>query len=83
MAKGAGSRGQSGGEGEGAGSESGREDDEDSEEMKNKKDGEERSNWTQIGVAFRNKDGSFNVQLDSVPVDGRFNLRPFPERKQS
>ncbi len=48
-----------------------------------KKDGEERSNWTQIGVAFRNKDGSFNVQLDSVPVDGRFNLRPFPERKQS
>jgi len=44
------------------------------------KDGEQRSNWTQIGTAFRCKDGSYNVLLDCVPLAGTINIRPFRER---
>ena len=31
------------------------------------KDG--KSHWTRIGVAFENKDGSFNLLFDYVPAD--------------
>jgi hypothetical protein len=42
-----------------------------------RKDGEDRSFWTQVGSAFRCKDGSFNLVLDYVPTGGgTLNLRP-------
>lgn len=31
--------------------------------------------WTKIGSAYINKDGSINVLLDSLPLDGRLHIR--------
>lgn len=39
-------------------------------------DGEERSDWRKIGVAFPHKNGNgFNVEFDLIPLDGRLVLR--------
>lgn len=32
--------------------------------------GEEKKRWTKIGVAFVNKDGSFNLKFDAYPANG-------------
>ena len=38
--------------------------------------GEKRSDWTRIGVAFAHADGKgFNVLLQAVPLDGKMVLR--------
>lgn len=37
--------------------------------------GEEKSFWNRIGVAFRNKDGSYNIRLDALPVSGELHIR--------
>lgn len=29
---------------------------------------EQKSRWTRIGTGFENKDGSFNLRLDALPV---------------
>ena len=42
------------------------------------KDG--KSHWTRIGMAFVNKDGSLNVYLDALPLDGKLQIR---DRKKS
>ena len=42
------------------------------------KDG--KSFWTRIGTAFVNKDGSLNVYLDAIPLDGKLQIR---DRKQN
>lgn len=34
-----------------------------------------RTFWSRVGVAFTNKDGSLTVQLDSLPVSGRLQIR--------
>ena len=48
------------------------------------KDGEDRSFWTQVGSAFRCKDGSFNLVLDYVPTGGgTLNLRPARSRDEA
>jgi hypothetical protein len=31
--------------------------------------------WVRIGAAFRNRDGSMNVMLDAVPVNGTMHIR--------
>jgi len=31
--------------------------------------------WVRCGVAFQNRDGSFNVRLDALPVNGQIQLR--------
>ena len=31
--------------------------------------------WKEVGVAFQNKDGSWNLELFSVPVTGKVHLR--------
>ncbi len=36
---------------------------------------EERSTWRRVGVAFLNRDGSFNVYLDALPLSGKLHLR--------
>lgn len=35
----------------------------------------ERSFWIKLGVAFVNKDGSLNVKLDGLPVNGSLHIR--------
>lgn len=34
-----------------------------------------KSNWQKCGVAFVNKDGSLNVVLDSLPINGKLHVR--------
>lgn len=41
-----------------------------------------RENWTRIGVAFVNRDGSFKVRLDATPVNGELVIRRHEERDQ-
>lgn len=31
--------------------------------------------WNRIGVAFENSDGSINVLLNALPVNGKLNIR--------
>lgn len=45
-------------------------------------DGEKKSFWTRIGVAFENKDGSYSLILAAFPVNGRIQMRdPLPPRE--
>jgi hypothetical protein len=37
--------------------------------------------WVRAGSAFVNKDGSFNVHLDVLPLDGKLHVREAMERK--
>ena len=39
-------------------------------------EGDTKSFWTKIGVAFRNKDGSWSLELQAIPVSGRMQMRP-------
>lgn len=36
---------------------------------------DKKSFWVRIGAAFRNRDGSLNVRLDAVPVNGTMHIR--------
>ena len=43
--------------------------------------GETKTRWTTIGTAFKNKDGSFNLRFEYMPVTGAtVQLRPFKKR---
>lgn len=35
----------------------------------------QRSHWLRIGTAFVNRDGSLNVKLDALPVNGTLQIR--------
>lgn len=37
-----------------------------------------RNLWLNVGVGFVNRDGSINVRLNAVPVDGVLHIRPMP-----
>jgi hypothetical protein len=37
--------------------------------------------WTRIGAAFVNRDGSINVKLDAVPVNGEIHVRDYVPRE--
>ena len=44
-------------------------------------EGEAKSRWTTIGTAFKNKDGSFNLRFEYMPVTGAtVQIRPFRQR---
>ncbi len=44
--------------------------------------GPDKSFWNRIGVAWAHQDGQgFNIQLESVPLDGRVALRVATEKK--
>jgi hypothetical protein len=43
----------------------------------------ERSFWNRIGVAFVNRDGSLNVKLEAIPVDGACHIRDYVPREDS
>jgi hypothetical protein len=39
--------------------------------------------WTRIGSAWAHKDGNgFNIQIETVPLDGRITLRVASEKNQ-
>lgn len=39
---------------------------------------EGKSFWVRVGTAFENRDGSLNVVLDAIPVNGRLQIREYP-----
>lgn len=39
---------------------------------------EGKSYWLRVGTAFENRDGSLNVYLDAIPVNGRLQIREYP-----
>jgi hypothetical protein len=46
---------------------------------KDGKEGKEKASlWTKIGSAFSNKDGSMNIYLNALPLNGKLQIR---ERK--
>lgn len=34
-----------------------------------------RKHWLRIGTAFENRDGSFNVRVDALPLNGMIHIR--------
>jgi hypothetical protein len=48
-----------------------------------KTDANKKSYWTRIGSAWAHADGNgFNIQVESVPLDGRITLRLASEAKE-
>jgi hypothetical protein len=43
------------------------------------KDG--RKFWVRVGAAFVNRDGSLNVRLDAMPVNGELHIRDYQPRE--
>ncbi len=43
----------------------------------------ERSFWNRIGTAFRNRDGSYNVYLDTLPRDGKVQIREIKDEDRA
>ena len=47
------------------------------------KEKDDRTYFTKVGVGFYNKDGSMNLYLDALPMDGKLQLRdPKPKEVQ-
>jgi hypothetical protein len=42
----------------------------------------EKSWWTKIGVAYVNRDGSLNVKLEAMPVNGTMHVRDWTPREE-
>jgi hypothetical protein len=48
------------------------------------KEGEEKANWIRVGVAFENRDGKgFNVQLSTLPINGKLVMRAHAAKPQA
>ncbi len=46
------------------------------------REGGQKSYWTRIGAAWPHKDGNgFNIQLESIPLDGKITIRTASEEK--
>jgi hypothetical protein len=41
-----------------------------------------KSFWTRIGVAMVNRDGSWNLKLDAIPINGSMQVREWEERRE-
>ena len=39
--------------------------------------------WNRVGAAFVNSDGSINVKLDAIPVNGELQLRDYVPREEA
>jgi len=39
--------------------------------------------WNRIGVAFVNNDGSINVKLEAMPVNGEIQIRDYVPREEA
>ena len=44
-------------------------------ERKDEEHPDRKNIWIHIGVAFINRDGSINVRLNALPVDGKLHIR--------
>lgn len=42
-----------------------------------------RSFWNRCGVAFVNADGSLNVKLEAIPVNGEVQIRDYVPREET
>ena len=42
---------------------------------------EKRTLWVKAGTAWVNRDGSLNVYLDVLPLDGKLHVREFEEKR--
>lgn len=40
-----------------------------------------KSYWNKIGVAFVNRDGSINLKLEALPINGEVHIRKYVERE--
>lgn len=38
--------------------------------------------WIRIGAAFENRDGSLNVILDAIPINGKMQIRDYVEPEE-
>jgi hypothetical protein len=50
------------------------------------REGMDKSFWTKVGAAFKNRDGSYNIHLDALPCNGKLHMRepePKPSRERS
>ncbi len=47
------------------------------------REGKGGSIWVRAGSAFVNKDGSLNVLLDVLPLDGKLHVREAAEKKDT
>lgn len=46
--------------------------------------GEQRSEWTKLGVAWANRDGkSFNIKLTCLSLDGDLTIYPLADRNDN
>ena len=45
-------------------------------------DGKTASSWVKAGSAWVNRDGSLNVYLDVLPLDGKLHVREALERRE-
>jgi len=41
-----------------------------------------KSFWNRVGVAFQNRDGSLNLKLDALPVNGTLQVRDWEPREE-
>ena len=41
-------------------------------------DDSRKARWIRVGIAFENRDGSYNILLDALPVNGKLHVRDFP-----
>jgi len=41
-----------------------------------------KSIWVRIGWAFQNRDGSYNLKLDALPVNGTLQMRDWTPRDE-
>ncbi len=44
--------------------------------------GPTKSYWTRVGVGFVNRDGSINLHLDAVPINGKLQVREWEAPRQ-
>ncbi len=47
------------------------------------RDGKNGTIWVRAGTAFVNKDGSLNVYLDVLPLDGKLHVRDAGEKRDA
>ncbi len=40
---------------------------------------EERALWRRVGNAYLNRDGSYNLYLEALPVNGRLHMREYQD----
>lgn len=52
-------------------------------ETKEKDSEEKRTVWVKAGTAWVNRDGSLNVYLDVLPLDGKLHVREALEEKRA